>query len=213
MAAIAALAVIGLAAIAVWLVVRDEVAELRSMSVAAGPVPRSIVTAAVLAAEDPGFLERRPLLPDFQCLRNDVRCCGGSTIAYQLIKSLDRPPRRMLMFQLETVLATAVVSQLYTPEQLLATYLNSVYLGTIDGRQVLGVEAAARANFGKPAAQLSLAEAAVIAGMIRSPNVYSPVKHPDRALDRRNKVLQRMLDQRLISEADYRHAVAERIGH
>ena len=116
-----------------------------------------------------------------------------------------RPWRR----HVENAVATATVAYLFTPEELLRIYAHELYLGTVQGRQIRGVEEASRIYFGKDARELTLAEAATLAAMIRSPNFLSPVKHPERAVERRNRLLERMVRLRFIDEQQARSAVAE----
>jgi penicillin-binding protein 1B len=97
----------------------------------------------------------------------------------------------------------------YGKDQIFEAYLNEVYLGQSGGSSVRGIGAAARAYFGKEVHQLTLPEAALLAGMIRAPNSYSPVSNPERARERRDVVLARMRELDKISEADYRKARKE----
>ena len=96
-----------------------------------------------------------------------------------------------------------------TAHGIFEAYLNEVYLGQSGGSAVRGIGAAARAYFGKEVHQLTLAEAALLAGMIRAPNSYSPASNPERSRERRDVVLARMRDLGKISEADYRKARKE----
>lgn len=82
------------------------------------------------------------------------------------------------------------MTRLFSPEALLRIFAAHVYLGRVDGQLVYGFENAARAYFGKE--ELDEKEAALLAGMLRSPSYYSPLKHPERALARRDFVLARM---------------------
>lgn len=197
---LAALFVLGAAS--VWLVVRDEVAAVRSMAArAAEPLPPHM-EAAIRAAESP-ILER----PQFtlrarRLLSPRTVACGPPLIAYVVVRFVS-PPRRMLRWHFETFLATQVVGRLYTPEELLRILAHNAYFGTIDGDQILGVGAASRAYFGKAPPELTIAEAATLAGIMRQPSYYSPRTHPDRALDRRNKVLQEMRRRNLLSQVEF----------
>ena len=83
--------------------------------------------------------------------------------------------------------------------EILETYLNEIYLGQDRDRAIHGVGLAALHYFGKPVEQLTLAESALLVGMVKGPAVYDPYKHPDRALERRNLVLRETRDQRLSS--------------
>ncbi len=87
-------------------------------------------------------------------------------------------------------------------------YLNSIYYG--EGRW--GVEGAARQYFGKPVKELTLAESALLAGLPKAPTLYSPVKNPDKALERRNLVLSLMLEQGTIDEATYAQTINQPIA-
>ena len=165
--------------IAAWLLVRDEVAAVRALSTrSVEPLSRN-VRASIIAAEDP------------------------STIAFTLVRSVTRP-RRALRWHLETGIATLVISRMFTAEELLTIYAHHVYLG----HEVRGVEAASRVYFGKSACDLTPAEAATIAGMIRSPSYYSPLNHPARAAERRDRVLERMHRLGFIDKNEFERATA-----
>lgn len=204
LAAVALLAVAG-----IWLVTAREVTRLRSIAAVAPAVPARI-TAAIIAAEElnvarPRFSFRRMVPPS-----GNVVYCGPRSLASTLVKPIFLTPgRRPLRNHLEAVVATYVVAYAFTSDELLRIYAHELYLGTVDGRDILGVEAASRFYFVKDARELTIAEAAMIAAMVRSPNVFSPVRHPARALERRNRVLARMADQRLIDDRQYRTALVE----
>ena len=96
----------------------------------------------------------------------------------------------------------------FTPEQIFTIHQNIADFG--NGQY--GVEAASQYYFERSAAQLSLADSALLAGMIRAPNMLSPYKHPDRALERRNEVLDLMRQRGKITEAEYESARAAPLG-
>ena len=167
-----------------WLFVRDEVAAVRALATqSVESVPRN-VRAAIIAAE------------------------GPSPIAFALVRSVTRP-RRALRWHLETGAATLVISRMFTSEELLAIYAHHVYLGRIGSHEVRGVEAASRAYFGKPARDLTPAEAATIAGMLRSPSYYSPLKQPARAMERRNRVLESMHRRGFIDQREFERSIKQ----
>lgn len=155
---------------------------------------------AVLAAEDDGFFQHtglslsgvlRALVVD---LRGGEIRQGGSTITQQLARNLFLSHERTVVRKLrEAALAVALELEL-SKWQILETYLNVVYLGMRDGVSIVGVGAAARAYFGKDARELSLAEAAALAGMIASPGTYSPLLNPRRCQTRRDWVLRRLAE-------------------
>jgi penicillin-binding protein 1B len=170
---------------------------------------------AVLATEDARFYEHGGVDPRgiLRALWTNVRkgrvAEGGSTITQQLVKSRLLNPERTLARKINEALLSTVLEWRYTKDQILEAYLNEIYLGQAGGSAVRGVGAAARAYFGKEIHQLTLPEAALLAGMIRAPNNYSPAINPERARDRRDVVLTRMRDLGKISEADYRRARKE----
>ena len=177
-------------------------------------VPPGLRT-AILAIEDERFYEHGGLDPRgvLRALWANVRkgrvVEGGSTITQQLVKSRLLTPERTYSRKLNEALLSTALEWRYSKDQILEAYLNEIYLGQAGGSAVRGVGAASRAYFGKEVHQLTLPEAALLAGMIRGPNNYSPVANPDRARERRDVVLTRLRDLGKISEADYRRARRE----
>ena len=96
----------------------------------------------------------------------------------------------------------------YCKSEILGAYLNEIYLGQNGAVQIIGVEQASQVYFGKHVTYLTLPEAATLAGIIRSPNVLSPLKYPERAKPRRDTVLKLMLEQQKISEPEYQTTLA-----
>src|SRR5687768_7556780 len=96
----------------------------------------------------------------------------------------------------------------YSKEEIIEAYLNDIYLGRNRSISILGVGEASRFYFGKPVSEISVAEAAMIAGMIRSPNNYSPFEEPERTMTRRNTVLDLMVRNKKIDQATYQKARA-----
>src|SRR5262249_22166398 len=132
---------------------------------------------------------------------------GGSTITQQLVKSLDASQRTW--FQKVRVALLAVALERREPKAGdLETYVNTVYLGQYGPVSMYGLGAAALTYFQKEVGDLDVAEAAMLAGMIRGPNRYSPVLNPYRARARRNVVLQRMREHGLVSPPVFDEAVA-----
>ena len=170
---------------------------------------------AVLVTEDARFFEHGGVDPRgiLRALWTNVRkgrvAEGGSTITQQLVKSRLLNPERTLARKVNEALLSTALEWRYTKDQILEAYLNEIYLGQAGGSAVRGVGAATRAYFGKEIHQVTLPEAALLAGMIRAPNNYSPASNPVRARARRDVVLTRMRDLGKISEADYRRARKE----
>ncbi|HEX2641654.1 MAG TPA: PBP1A family penicillin-binding protein, partial [Thermoanaerobaculia bacterium] len=117
---------------------------------------------------------------------------GGSTLTQQLVKNLYLTHERTLTRKSQEILLALLLELRYSKREILAAYLNEIYLGGAGKVSLLGVGAASRAYFGKDADQLDLAEAATLAGMIQAPAAYSPLSHPEKARQRRDWVLGRM---------------------
>ena len=165
---------------------------------------------AMLAAEDGNFFRHggidalgivRSVLVN---LRSGRHAQGASTITMQLARKLfltdEKSWRRKIS---EAFLAVELEKQL-SKQQILTMYCNVVFLGHGN----YGMESAARAYFGHGVGELTLPEAATLAGIVQRPSQFSPFRHPDRVVARRNYVLNRMLAEQFISEADHRSAVA-----
>ncbi|MGH7359368.1 MAG: transglycosylase domain-containing protein, partial [Candidatus Rokuibacteriota bacterium] len=142
---------------------------------------------AVLAAEDHRFYEHPgvDLRAVARALWVNVRrgelVQGGSTLTQQLVKNLILTPKRTVGRKLQEAALALVIERRYEKDEILAAYLNGIYLGQHGGFAVYGVGAAARSFFGKEVERLTLGEGATLAGIIRAPNTYSPLQHPARA--------------------------------
>ena len=178
-----------------------------------GDLPEHVVQ-AVLAAEDASFYWHPGVSPTgiaralMVNLRRGQVTQGGSTLTQQLVKNAFLSSERSVFRKIrEAVIAVAVEAN-HTKRSILQGYLNGIYLGGAGGIQYYGLGTAARAYFGKDAGELSLEEAALIAGMIKSPAYYSPLAHPDRARQRRDEVLRRMAELGWIDAARLERALA-----
>jgi penicillin-binding protein 1B len=178
-----------------------------------GEVPITLLS-AVLAAEDHRFFEHAglDLRGVFRAAWINLRAGrvtqGGSTITQQLVKNRLLSARRSYVRKLREAWLAALVEWRYPKERIFEAYLNEIYLGQRGPLAVRGVGAAARAYFRKEVHQITLAEAALLAGMARAPNTYSPLLNPERARERRDVILARMLELGKIVEAE--HAAARR---
>ncbi len=169
------------------------------------------VIKAVLSAEDQRFYAHegvdfvRVLGAVVRNLRAGRKAEGGSTVTQQLARnsflSTDKTYRRKLK---EIVLA-AQIENTYSKDEILALYLNKVYFGA----GLYGIEAAARGYFAKTAKELTVAEAALLVGLIKSPSSWAPTINPQRAITRRNLVLQTMVDAETITPGEFKQAQAE----
>ena len=175
----------------------------------------SFLPKAVISAEDSRFYSHggvdfygilRAITRNLQARRGRE---GASTLTQQLARntfteelpSKDRSIKRKV---LEMFVAREVESRL-KKDEILELYLNKVFFGS----GYYGAEAAAQGYFGKPAAELNLADAALLAGLLRSPNNLSPWRNRKACIDSRNHVLSRMRELRAISEEAYQEALAE----
>jgi penicillin-binding protein 1B len=170
---------------------------------------------AVLAVEDRRFERHRGI--DWRRVAGamwanvragDIRQ-GGSTLTQQLVKNFFLTPERTLSRKLHEAVMALLVEARYEKEAILEAYLNEIYLGQRGPTGIHGIGEAARYYFGKPASTLDVAESALLAGLIQSPNAISPYRHPDRARARRDLVLDLMRQQGRLGEAEYEAAVAE----
>jgi penicillin-binding protein 1B len=158
-----------------------------------------VLVNAILSTEDRRFFEHSGV--DFwgiirAAMRNagDERVGqGGSTITQQLVKNTYLSPERTLKRKFSEAMISFVLERRLTKQDIFALYCNEIYLGQRGGAGVHGVEQAARIYFGKDVQELTLSEAALIAGMIQSPNRYAPDRHPETAVARRNIVLAGMV--------------------
>lgn len=163
---------------------------------------------AVIATEDERFYEHAGVDPFgiARALVVDVirgeKAQGGSTITQQYVKQAFVTSERTLKRKVQEAILAQRVERRYSKDQILENYLNTIYFG----HGAYGVEAASRVYFGKDVSDLTLPEAAMIAGVIKSPGRYSPYLEPDNALLRRNTVLGQMKEQGYIGEQEYLEA-------
>lgn len=137
---------------------------------------------------------------------------GGSTLTQQLVKNVWLSGERTADRKAKEALIAIALERRYSKDDILELYLNEIYLGQAGGSSVCGVDAASRAYFGKPVEKLALGESATLAGMIHSPNQLSPLRHPAEAEERRNVVLDRMVEAGFISAADSGRARVEKLA-
>jgi penicillin-binding protein 1B len=170
---------------------------------------------AVLAAEDQRFYRHHGVdwvrlggaLAANARARRTVE--GGSTITQQLVKNLYVGSERTLGRKLHEAVRAVLLELRHDKDEILEAYLNQIYLGQNGALAIHGVERAAQHYFGKSAEAVSLEEAALLAGLIPAPNRYTPLRHPKRALARRNLVLRLMREQGRIPAAAERAAAAK----
>ncbi|MCB9662489.1 MAG: transglycosylase domain-containing protein [Alphaproteobacteria bacterium] len=169
---------------------------------------------AVLAIEDARFHDHVGVDPVgiVRALVHNLRgrdLHGGSTLTQQLAKNLFLGRERTVRRKVREVFYAAALESLLDKDALLELYLSEVYLGHVGGVALHGVEQASRAWFGKAAGSLTVGEAATIAGVIASPNVWSPLRDAEQAARRRNQVIDRMVAVHALTEAQAELARAE----
>jgi len=166
--------------------------------------PRQLIH-AVLAAEDGRFYQhhgvdlRGVLRALYTNLRHGTIRQGGSTITQQLAKNYFLTPERTLSRKFKELLMSLTMEVMYEKNEILEIYLNEIYLGNKGSVSINGVGEASYFYFGKPVSDLSLLEAATLAGLIKGPNHYSPYVDNERCRDRRNVVLRAMRQNEWIS--------------
>jgi len=176
-------------------------------------VPKSLQD-AVVATEDVRFWHHPGVDPIglFRALFRNVRAGGvtegGSTLTQQLVKNYYLTGERTYKRKVTEAFMAVILDAKYSKREILEAYLNDIYLGRNRSISILGVGEAARFYFGKPVSEINLPEAALLAGLIRSPNNYSPFVRPDLAMQRRRTVLGLMLNQKKITRDDYDKAMA-----
>ena len=158
---------------------------------------------AVVSVEDQRFYEHsgidaiRVAAAALKNLEQGRRAEGGSTITQQLARQSFLTRDKYYKRKLQEVILAAYIEKMYDKNEILEMYLNKVYFGG----GLYGVEAASRGYFGKPCRELTLDEAALLAGLIQSPSSYAPSVNMDRAVARRAVVLQAMVSAGVIEQA------------
>ncbi len=172
--------------------------------VAIDKIPRHVQYAFV-AAEDGSFFEHKGI--DYSSilraaianLREGGIAQGASTITQQMVKSLLLTPERTYKRKMREIILSRQIEQRLSKDEILYLYLNQIYFGN----SAWGIGQASRSYFGKEAPELTISEAALLAGLPQRPSAYDPNRNPDAAESRRRYVLGRMLADGYIDEATY----------
>lgn len=173
-----------------------------------------ILRHAVLSIEDKNFESHwgvnlfRVVGAAYRDLTQDARAQGASTLTMQLARNLFLSPDRTFRRKLQEVFLTIQIERTFTKEQIFTLYANQIYLG----QGVYGFEAGSEYYFSKPAKDLTLPEAALLAALPRGPSYYSPVNNPERAFRRRNRVINAMLEDGIITQQQAEEAKAAPLG-
>jgi len=170
---------------------------------------------AVIGIEDERFYKHfgidplaitRAVITD---VRSGALVQGGSTLTQQLAKNLLLSNERSLARKVSEAIGAVLIETAYTKDEVLELYLNEVFLAQEGQLAIHGFGAASQALFGKPVSALNLSEVATLAGMIKAPSSLNPRRFPERAKERRNIVLAKMLELGDITKADYETATKE----
>jgi penicillin-binding protein 1A len=174
----------------------------------------TILRQAILSIEDKNFETNggvnfvRVIGAAYADLHSDRRSQGASTLTMQLTRNLFLSSEKTYGRKLQEILLALEIERHFTKKQIFTLYANQIYLGS----GTYGFEAGSEYYFSKHARDLTLTEAAMLAALPKGPEEYSPVRHPDRALRRRNLVLQEMLQDHKISAQQAAEAEAAPLG-
>ena len=176
--------------------------------------PRHLLE-AIITTEDKRFYDHRGV--DFRSLlRAGITNLihggieeGGSTITQQLIKNLFLTSERTMSRKIREIWMALIMERIYSKEEILHMYINEVYMGSYWHSGICGIGKASRMFFDKSVSELSLPEAALLAGIIKAPNAYSPYSAPAKALARRNTVLKLMEAEGIIAPDVFEQARRE----
>ncbi len=177
-------------------------------------IPQNLVQ-AVLAIEDRRFFEHggvnyfRLMEAVFRDLTTGQKQQGGSTLTMQLARGFFLTPEKRIKRKIIEIVITFQLEHRFTKKQIFELYANQINLGQRGSFAINGFGEAAQSYFGKDVRQLDLAESALLAGMIQRPNYFSPYRHPDRAIERRNLVLDSMVETGAITKNLAERAQAE----
>ena len=185
----------------------------RRMVVGYSDIP-PVLRNAVISIEDKNFESHwgvnlfRVAGAAYRDLTSERRAQGASTLTMQLARNLFLSPERSFRRKLQEVLLSVQIERNFTKEQIFTLYANQIYLG----QGVYGFEAGSEYYFSRHARDLTLPEAALLAALPRGPSYYSPVSHPERALERRNLVLNSMLEDGVITAPQAAEAKSSPLG-
>src|SRR5512133_527715 len=179
----------------------------RRIVVPVNKMPRKLIQAFV-AAEDSSFYQHKGI-DYFGIVRAAIKNLismrkkeGASTITQQVAKSMLLSPEKKFSRKFKEAILAKRMEERLSKDEILYLYLNQIYLGS----GAYGVQAAAETYFGKNVEQLNLAEMSMLAGLPKAPNSYSPIKHLEKARERQGYVLERMVKQGYITQAEADHA-------
>lgn len=178
----------------------------------------NLLAAGLKAIEDRDFDEHRGfsitgiLRALFVNLRAGSARQGGSTLTQQLVKSYFLTNERTLQRKLRELAMAVILELRFSKQDLLTAYVNEIFLGQNGARAIHGFGLGAQFYFNKPINELNVAEIATLISIIRGPSYYNPFRHPERALSRRNRILDTFYSDGLIGAVAHGQAKAQPIG-
>jgi penicillin-binding protein 1B len=173
---------------------------------------------AILAIEDERFYEHHGVDPvsilraTWINLRSAGVVQGGSTLTQQLMKNFFLSDERTLSRKVKEAVMALIAERKYSKNEILENYLNEIYMGQKGSQGIFGVSEAAKFYFSKSLSELSVGETAILAGLIRAPNRLSPYRSAEAAIKRRNVVLAKLLEDKIISLKQYNAAIKEPVA-
>jgi penicillin-binding protein 1B len=179
-------------------------------------IPSNLVQ-AVLAIEDRRFFEHggvnywRLMEAILRDVATGQKQQGGSTLTMQLAKNFFLSPEKRIKRKIIEIVITFQLEHRFTKQQIFEMYANEINLGQRGSFSIDGFGEASESYFGKDVRQLDLAECATLAGMVQRPNYFNPFRHPDRTIDRRNLVLDSMVETGAITKDQAERAKDEPI--
>src|SRR6202167_886070 len=192
----------------------DDVNRTKRRLISYDEIPPNLVQ-AVLAIEDRRFFEHSGVnyLRLIEAVYRDVttgqKQQGGSTLTMQLARGFFLTPEKRIKRKIIEIVITFQLEHRFSKKQIFELYANEIPLGQRGSFSIDGFGEAAKAYFGKDVRQLNLAESAMLAGIIQRPNYFSPFRHADRTIERRNLVLDSMVETGAITKEQAERAKAE----
>ncbi len=180
-------------------------------------VPVSL-TDALISIEDRGFFSHHGVAPlaIARAFLANIRAGGvvqgGSTLTQQLVKNFFLSGERSLVRKVNEAIMALLLEWHYTKEEILEAYLNEVYLGQDGNRSIHGFGLASYFYFERPLTELSVDQYALLVGLVKGPSYYNPRRHPERALARRNHVLDVMSQLELVTPDEAARAKSRQLG-
>jgi penicillin-binding protein 1A len=194
-------------------VLLGEYGEERRNFVGIRQIPK-VMQDAVLSIEDSRFYQHggvdylgvvRAGLAQF----NEAKSQGASTITMQVARNFYLSSEKTFTRKIYEILLALKIESLLTKEQILEVYMNQIYLG----QRAYGFAAASEAYFGKPLKDITVAEAAMLAGLPKAPSAYNPIANPKRATVRQQYIIERMLDNGFITAEQFEAARREKLRY